>query len=146
MEQGEPGAEAAKRDLRGQQDRRACRIPMPAAPFPGCGIWECPAACLARPGAGHVRNPGAGAALELHVNRKSPLLKPRAVPAARPCCGSAGPRHCRPEQPAHLNCFRNGPKNSGSSLHLSNKYTIKQPRWLREAKQSTLPKQGGCSY
>lgn len=54
---------------------------MLAAPLPGCGIWDCPAACLACPGAGHVRNPRAGAVLELHVNRKSPLLKPRAVPA-----------------------------------------------------------------
>lgn len=61
---------------------------MPAAPLPGCGTQECPAACLACPGAGHAHNPGAGAVLELHVNRKSPLLKRRAVPAGAPAAAA----------------------------------------------------------
>lgn len=115
--------------------------------LPGCGIRDCSAACLACPSAGHVHNPRAGAVLELHVNRKSPLLRPGAVPAGTPAAAAQpGPQHCRPEQPSHLNCFINGPRNPGSSLHLGNKYKIKQPQWLGEAKQSTLPKQGGCSY
>jgi len=148
MEQGEPRAREMERYLpgpgapccprarqHGQQGSRAHRSLEPAAPLPSCGIRDCPATHLACPSAGHVHNPRAGAGLELHVNRKSPLLRPRAVPAGTPAASAQpGPEHCRPEQPSHLNCFINGPRNSGSSLHLGNKYTIKQPRWLGEAK------------
>lgn len=143
-----PGAPCCPRAQQcGQQGPLARRSLVPAALLAGCGIWDCPAARLACPGAGHVHNPRAGAMLELHVNRKSPLLRLRAVPAGTPAVAAQpGPEHCRPEQPSHLNCFLNGPRNPGSSLHLGNKYTIKQPQWLGDAKQSTLPKQGGCFY
>lgn len=108
MDQGEPRIKEMERYLPGagapccprarqrwQQGPWARRNLVPAAaPRPGCGIQDYPAARLTCPGAGHIHNPRAGAMLELHVNRKSPLLRLRAVPAGTPAAAAQpGPQH-----------------------------------------------------
>lgn len=81
--------------LCGQQGPSVCRSLVAAAPLPGCEIQDCPAAHLACPGAGHIHNPRAEAVLELHMNRKSPLLRLRAVPAGTPAVAAQpGPKPC----------------------------------------------------